>query len=147
MTPQLALVTTGRYCVTVRIRKCNVCNVNKHYIPTRGVLFLCCHVQHVACSMLIEPKMSSGGRRAAEKSSCAHTLQNAKTVFPFRGRCDGAPRPSRARPAPRATPHSPRPPGRSRRKVRPVEDLMDHTWPKQYTDRIFYPPYPYQNPV
>ena len=59
----------------VRIRKCNVCNVNKHYIPTRGVLFLCCHVQHVACSMLIEPKMSSGGRRAAEKSSCAHTYK------------------------------------------------------------------------
>ena len=72
MTPQVALVTTGRYYVTVRIRKCNVCYVNKHYIPTRGVLFLCCHVQHVACSMLIEPKMSSGGRRSVEKSSCAH---------------------------------------------------------------------------
>ena len=25
--------------------------------------------------MLIEPKMSSGGRRAAEKSSCAHTYK------------------------------------------------------------------------
>ena len=86
MTPQLALVTTGRYCVTVRIRKCNVCNVNKHYIPTRGVLFLCCHVQHVACFMLIEPKMSSGGRRAAEKSSCAHTftykIENAAGLRP-----------------------------------------------------------------
>ena len=33
------------------------------------------HVQHVACSMLIEPKMSSGGRRAAEKSSCEHTYK------------------------------------------------------------------------
>ena len=75
MTPQLALVTTGRYYVTVRIRKCNVCNVNKHYIPTRGVLFLCCHVQHMACFMLIEPKMSSGGRHAAEKSSCEHTYK------------------------------------------------------------------------
>ena len=45
--------------------------------------------------------------------------------FPFRGRCDGGARPSRARPAPRAAPTPPRPSGRSRRGRRPVEDQMD----------------------
>ena len=48
---------------------CNVCNVNNVCIPTRGVLFLCFHDQYMVCSVLIEPKMSSGGHRAAEKSS------------------------------------------------------------------------------
>ena len=71
MTPRVALVTYGRYCVTVRIFEfeCNVCNVNNVCIPTCGVLFSCFHDQHMVRSVLIEPKMSSGGRRAAEKSS------------------------------------------------------------------------------
>ena len=49
--------------------ECNVCNVNNVCIPTRRVLFLCFHDQYMVCSVLIEPKMSSGGHRAAEKSS------------------------------------------------------------------------------
>ena len=49
--------------------ECNVCNVNNVCIPTRGVLSLCFHDQYMVCSVLIEPKMSSGGHRAAEKSS------------------------------------------------------------------------------
>ena len=35
-------------------------------IPTRGVLFLCCHVQYMVYFKPIEPKMSSGGGHAAE---------------------------------------------------------------------------------
>ena len=68
MTLQVALVTIGRYCVTVRIFEfeCNVCNVNNVCIPTCGVLFSCFHDQHMVRSVLIEPKMSSGGHRAAE---------------------------------------------------------------------------------
>ena len=43
--------------------------MNNVCIPTRGVLSLCFYDQYMVCSVLIEPKMSSGGHRAAEKSS------------------------------------------------------------------------------
>ena len=36
---------------------------------TRRVLILCCHVRRIVCPEPIEPKMSSGGRRAAEISN------------------------------------------------------------------------------
>ena len=49
--------------------KRNVRKVNNVCIPTRRVLFLCFHDQYMVYSVLIEPKMSSGGHRAAEKSS------------------------------------------------------------------------------
>ena len=44
---------------------------NAEYLckSTRGVLILCCHVQHMVWPVPIEPKMSSGGRRGAEKSN------------------------------------------------------------------------------
>ena len=47
----------------------------------------------MACSMLIEPKMSSGGRRAAEKSSCEHTYKMPGLRSPHSGRAVLRPRP------------------------------------------------------
>ena len=41
--------------------------MNNVCIPTRGVLLLCFHDRKMVCPELIEPKTSSGGRRAAEK--------------------------------------------------------------------------------
>ena len=59
----------GSYSNSTFEFECNVCNVNNVCIPTRRVLFLFFHDQYMVCSVLIEPKMSSGGHRAAEKSS------------------------------------------------------------------------------
>ena len=55
--------------VFVFVFECNVYNIKQLCKSTRGVLILCYHDQHLVCSVPIEPKMSSGGRRAAEKST------------------------------------------------------------------------------
>ena len=59
----------GELCVCAQRRVHDKMGVKYLCITNRRVLLLCCYGRHIVCPVPIEPKMSSGGRCAAEISN------------------------------------------------------------------------------
>ena len=78
MTPQVALVTIGRYCVTVRIRiriRIRIHGLCRGTTRQDGLAVFrhSLHVQLVRHCELREPEMSTGRGRGAEKYGFQHS--------------------------------------------------------------------------
>ena len=89
MTPQVALVTIGRYCVTVRIRiriRIRIHGLCRGTTRQDGLAVFrhSLHVQIVRHCKLREPEMSTGRGRGAEKYGFQHSDVFGRRTFESR---------------------------------------------------------------